>query len=95
MSLLFSSCMKNYPEMVYEKALQYQQEGKYILGKSDDPSGKEHYIVYIDNKNIVVDDLVDSLRHYPLGNLKVLILVFIMEMLQVMTVLILVRMKAL
>lgn len=70
MSLLFSSCMKNYPEMVYEKALQYQQEGKYILGKSDDPSGKEHYIVYIDNKNIVVDDLVDSLRHYPLGNLK-------------------------
>ena len=62
--------MKNYPEMVYEKALQYQQEGKYILGKSDDPSGKEHYIVYIDNKNIVVDDLVDSLRHYPLGNLK-------------------------
>ena len=29
MSLLFSSCMKNYPEMVYEKALQYQQEGKY------------------------------------------------------------------
>ena len=36
MSLLFSSCMKNYPEMVYEKALQYQQEGKYILGKSDD-----------------------------------------------------------
>lgn len=67
---LFVSCGRNYPQMVNERMEKYQNEGKYILAHSNDSSGAEHYVVYLDNNNIVVDDLVDTLKVYPLGKLK-------------------------
>ena len=44
--LTFCSCAKNYPQMVKDRVEQYQKEGKYVLGQSNDSTGKEHYVVY-------------------------------------------------
>lgn len=68
--LTFCSCAKNYPQMVKDRVEQYQKEGKYVLGQSNDSTGKEHYIVYIDEKQIVVDTLGDSLQVFPLGKME-------------------------
>ena len=66
----FCSCAKNYPQMVKDRVEQYQEEGKYVLGQSNDSTGKEHYVVYIDDKQIVVDTLGDSLQVFPFGKMK-------------------------
>ena len=66
----FCSCAKNYPQMVKDRVEQYQKEGKYVLGQSNDSTGKEHYVVYIDDKQIVVDTLGDSLQVFPFGKMK-------------------------
>lgn len=68
--LTFCSCAKNYPQMVKDRVEQYQKEGKYVLGQSNDSTGKEHYVVYIDKTQIVVDTLDDSLQVFPLGKME-------------------------
>ena len=53
---LFVSCGRNYPQMVNERMEKYQNEGKYILAHSNDSSGEEHYVVYLDNNNTLCGD---------------------------------------
>lgn len=57
--LTLCSCNKSYQELVNEKVEQYKKEGKIILNKSDDPTGKEHYIVFADAKQQTIG--VDTL----------------------------------
>ena len=61
----FCSCAKNYPQMVKDRVEQYQKEGKYVLGQSNDSTGKEHYVVYIDDKQIVVDTTLSTAALKP------------------------------
>ena len=61
----FCSCAKNYPQMVKDRVEQYQEEGKYVLGQSNDSTGKEHYVVYIDDKQIVVDTTLSTAALKP------------------------------
>lgn len=65
----FCSCAKNYPQLVKDRAAQYEKEGKVILAQSDDKTGKEHYVIYGDPKAQVlgVDTLGDSVNVIKLG----------------------------
>lgn len=68
--LVLCSC-KNPQELINEKAEQYKKEGKIILNKSDDPSGKDHYIVFADTieQTIGVDTLGEKAQIIKLGDL--------------------------
>ena len=57
-------------QIVKDRVEQYQKEGKYVLEQSNDSTGKEHYVVYIEDKQIVVDTLGDSLQVFPFGKMK-------------------------
>lgn len=50
----FCSCAKDYPQQVKDRVEQYQKEGKKVLSHSDDPTGKEHYIVFADVKAQII-----------------------------------------
>lgn len=68
--LALCSC-KNPQELINEKAEQYKKEGKIILNKSDDPSGKDHYIVFADTieQTIGVDTLGEKAKIIKLGDI--------------------------
>lgn len=68
----FCSCAKNYTQLVEERAAQYEKEGKVILAKSEDETGKEHYVIYGDPKaqTLGVDTLGDDVTVIPLGKQK-------------------------
>ncbi|MFW5553071.1 MAG: hypothetical protein ACOCNA_05620, partial [Prevotella pectinovora] len=70
--LTLCSCSKSYQELVNEKVEQYKKEGKIILNKSDDPTGKEHYIVFADAKQqtIGVDTLGEEALVIKLADVK-------------------------
>lgn len=70
--LTLCSCSKSYQELVNEKVEQYKKEGKIILNKSDDPTGKEHYIVFADAKQqtIGVDTLGEKALVINIPKLK-------------------------
>lgn len=70
--LTLYSCSKSYQELVNEKVEQYKKEGKIILNKSDDPTGKEHYIVFADAKqqSIGVDTLGEEALVIKLADVK-------------------------
>lgn len=65
----FCSCAKDYPQQVKDRVEQYQKEGKKVLSHSDDPTGKEHYIVFADVKAqiIGVDTLGETVKEIHLG----------------------------
>lgn len=69
--LALCSC-KNSQELINEKAEQYKKDGKIILNKSDDPSGKDHYIVFADTieQTIGVDTLGKEAQIIKLGDVK-------------------------
>lgn len=69
--LALCSC-KNPQELINEKAEQYKKEGKIILNKSDDPSGKDHYIVFADTieQTIGVDTLGEKAQIIKLADVK-------------------------
>lgn len=70
--LALCSCSKSYQELVNEKVEQYKKDGKIILNKSDDPTGKEHYIVFADAKQqtIGVDTLGERSQIIKLTDIK-------------------------
>lgn len=70
--LALSSFSKSNQELVNEKVEQYKKEGKIILNKSDDPTGKEHYIVFADVKQqtIGVDTLGEKVQIIKLAEAK-------------------------
>lgn len=70
--LALCSCSKSYQELVNEKVEQYKKDGKIILNKSDDPTGKEHYIVFADAKQqtIGVDTLGEEAQIINIQKLK-------------------------
>lgn len=70
--LALSSFSKSNQELVNEKVEQYKKEGKIILNKSDDPTGKEHYIVFADIKQqtIGVDTLGEKVQIIKLAEAK-------------------------
>ena len=55
-----------------EKVEQYKKDGKIILNKSDDPTGKEHYIVFADveQQTIGVDTLGEEAQIIKLKDIK-------------------------
>ena len=69
--LALCSCSKSYQELVNEKVEQYKKDGKIILNKSDDPTGKEHYIVFADveQQTIGVDTLGEEAQVIKLDGL--------------------------
>lgn len=70
--LALGSFSKSNQELVNEKVEQYKKEGKIILSKSDDPTGKEHYIVFADIKQqtIGVDTLGEKVQIIKLAEAK-------------------------
>lgn len=70
--LALGSFSKSNQELVNEKVEQYKKEGKIILNKSDDPTGKEHYIVFADVKQqtIGVDTLGEKVQIIKLAEAK-------------------------
>lgn len=70
--LALGSFSKSNQELVNEKVEQYKKEGKIILNKSDDPTGKEHYIVFADIKQqtIGVDTLGEKVQIIKLAEAK-------------------------
>lgn len=70
--LALCSCSKSYQELVNEKVEQYKKDGKIILNKSDDPTGKEHYIVFADveQQTIGVDTLGEEAQIIKLKDIK-------------------------
>lgn len=68
----FCSCAKNYPQLVNERVAQYEKEGKWILCRSNDETGKEHFIVYADKnaQTICVDTVGDGVKTIVLKDLK-------------------------
>ena len=70
--LALCSCSKSYQELVNEQVEQYKKDGKIILNKSDDPTGKEHYIVFADAKQqtIGVDTLGEEGLVIKLADVK-------------------------
>lgn len=65
----FCSCAKNYTQQVKDRVEQYKKEGKIVLSHSDDPTGKEHYVVFADVKAQVigVDTLGETVRKIHIG----------------------------
>ncbi|WP_297244100.1 hypothetical protein [uncultured Prevotella sp.] len=70
--LALCSCSKSYQELVNEKVEQYKKDGKIILNKSDDPTGKEQYIVFADveQQTIGVDTLGEEAQIIKLKDIK-------------------------
>ena len=70
--LALCSCSKSYQKLVNEKVELYKKDGKIILNKSDDPTGKEHYIVFADAKQqtIGVDTLGEEAQIIKLKDKK-------------------------
>jgi len=66
----FCSCAKDYPRQVKDRVEQYQKDGKIVLSHSDDPTGKEHYVVFADVKAQVigVDTLGEVVRKIHIGS---------------------------